>query len=285
MIKGSIVALVTPFTESLHVNFKKLEEMVEIQYMGKTDCLLLLGSTSESSTLNEYEKDSIVECVIKKNSKRMKIIVAVITNNLVDAITKSRKYEELGADCLLIIPPYYVKSNENGIFEYFKEISNKINIPMIIYNIPTRVGFNLDYKTIQKLKKIKKIIGIKESNKDINHIIKISTLCDEKFYLYGGNDDLIYVFLTLGAKGLINVYGNLEPKVIKNLINLYEVNPFLCHRYFLNYYDIFDNLGIDVNPIPIKFLMNYKGLKVGNHRLPLSKLSEDKEKNIIKQLF
>ena len=285
MLKGSIVALVTPFTDTLNVNFKKLEEMVEIQCMAKTDALLLLGSTSESSTLTEYEKDQVVECVIKRNNKRMKIVVAVITNNLVDAIKKGKKYKELGADYLLLIPPYYVKSNEKGIVEYFKELSSKIDIPMILYNIPSRVGFNLDYKVIQKLKRIKNIVGIKESNKDINHIIKISTLCDEGFSLYCGNDDLSYVFLSLGAKGLINVYGNLEPKVMKNIISIYEINPYLAYRYFLIYYDNFDSLMIDVNPIPIKFMMNYKGLNVGEHRLPLYKLSEEKQKQLIKQLF
>lgn len=285
MLKGSIVALVTPFTDTLNINFKKLDEMVEMQYMSKTDAILLLGSTAEAATLNEYEKDQIVDSVIKTNKKRMKIIVAVISNNLVDVINKSRKYKELGADYLLLIPPYYIKSNEKGIVEYFKEITSRVDLPIIIYNIPSRVGFNLDLATIKKLKKIKNIIGIKESNKDINHIITISSICDEKFGLYCGNDDLSYVFLSLGAKGLINVYGNYEPKVMKNIISIYEINPYLSYRYFLSYYQLFDSLTIEVNPIPIKFIMNYKGLKVGGHRLPLCDLSENNQKLLIKQFF
>lgn len=280
MLEGSIVALVTPFTESLNVNFRKLEEMVELQYMSKTDALLLLGSTSESSTLNEYEKDQIVDCVIKKNDKRMKIVVAVITNNLTDVIRKGKKYIELGANYLLLIPPYYVKSNSNGIIKYFKEISSHLDIPLIIYNIPSRVGYNLDIDTIKQLKKIKNIIGIKESNSDINHIIKVANLCDKKFYLYSGNDELSYVFLSLGAKGLINVFGNICPKAMKNLINIYDINPTLAFKYFQYYYDIFDALKVEVNPIPIKALMNYKGFKVGKHRLPLDELSE-KNRNLI----
>ena len=281
MLKGSIVALITPFTENNEVNYKKLSDLIEMHVFAETDGLVLLGTTSESSSLTDKEKDEIVKFVIRQVNKRMKIVVGVITNNTFDGIIKGKKYESYGADYLLVTPPYYNKTNKSGLIKHFKLIAESVNIPIIIYDIPSRVGFNIELQELIELKKIKNISGIKESNKNINHIIEVANICDQNFKLYCGNDDLIYIFLTLGAEGLINVYGNLNPIVIKNMLYIFEDNELLARRYFLQYYGLFKDLSLEINPIPIKTLMNYIGFNVGNLRLPLDEMNPNAKETII----
>ena len=282
MLKGSIVALITPFTENNEVNYKKISDLIEMHVFAETDGLVLLGTTSESSSLTDKEKDEIVKFVIRQVNKRMKIVIGVITNNTFDGIIKGKKYESYGADYLLVTPPYYNKTNKSGLIKHFKLIAESVNIPIIIYNIPSRVGFNIEPQELIELKKIKNIYGVKESNKNINHIIEVANMCDQNFKLYCGNDDLIYIFLTLGAEGLINVYGNLNPIVIKNMLYIFEDNELLARRYFLQYYGLFKDLSLEINPIPIKTLMNYIGFNVGNLRLPLDEMNHNAKETIIK---
>ena len=282
MLKGSIVALITPFTDNNEVNYKKLSDLIEMHVFAETDGLVLLGTTGESASLTDKEKDEIVKYAIKQVNKRMKIVVGVITNNTFDGIIKAKKYASYGADYLLVTPPYYNKTNKSGLFKHFKLISESVNIPIIIYNIPSRIGLNIEPHELLELKTIKNIYGVKESNKNINHIIEVANICDENFNLYCGNDDLIYIFLSLGASGLINVYGNLNPIVIKNMIYIFENNLLLARRYFLQHYDLFKELSIEVNPIPIKTLMNYIGFNVGDVRLPLDEMNSVNKEILIK---
>ena len=243
--------------------------------------MVVLGTTSESSTLSDDEKDEIVRFVINKNASRMKIVVAVITNSSKDAIEKSIRYEKMGADYLLVISPFYNKTNKNGLIKHFNVIAQNINIPIIIYNVPSRSGMNIDVDVILELKKTPNIVGVKECSKDIAHIIELSKICDRYFHLYCGNDDLSYLFLSLGATGLINVYGNVNPKLMKDLINIYEINPLLARNYFYEFYDLFKVLFIETNPIPIKALMNYLGHGVGLYRMPLEQMMEENYNKLI----
>ena len=283
MLKGSIVALITPFNQDGTINFKKLRDLIEIQYFSQTDALLILGTTSESSVLADIEKEQIVEFVIRQNAKRMKIVVGVISNNTYEAMIVAQKYEKMKADYLLVSPPYYNKTNSTGLIKHFSSIANSVMIPIVIYNVPSRVGMNIGIKEFEILKNVSNIVGVKECNKDIDHILEITKMADNNFSIYCGNDELSYLFLTLGAKGLINVYGNLEPKVIKNLINIFDNNETLAREYFFSYYDIFKVMTIETNPIPIKELMNYIGLNVGLYRLPLDKMGDNNRKIMIKK--
>ena len=281
MLEGSIVALVTPFNESMEVNYLKLEELVEIQCDSDTDGVVVLGSTSESSTLTREEKNKILQTVINKNKGRMKIVAGIITNNTLEAIEISKNYEKLGADYLLVVAPFYIKPNKAGIVKHFKSIAQSVSIPIIIYNVPSRCGVNIDYESLKEIKMISNIIGVKESNKDINHILDIFKLSDCNFKIYCGNDELIYLFLSHGAKGLINVYGNLNPVIMKKILNLYNNKHQLAYDYFYKFYDIFKLLNSETNPIAIKALMNYEDMNVGNHRLPLDVMEENKYNEFI----
>ena len=281
MLEGSIVALVTPFNESMEVNYLKLEELVEIQCDSDTDGVVVLGSTSESSTLTREEKNKILQTVINKNKGRMKIVAGIITNNTLEAIEISKNYEKLGADYLLVVAPFYIKPNKAGIVKHFKSIAQSVSIPIIIYNVPSRCGVNIDYESLKEIKMISNIIGVKESNKDINHILDIFKLSDCNFKIYCGNDELSYLFLSHGAKGLINVYGTLNPVIMKKILNLYNNKHQLAYDYFYKFYDIFKLLNSETNPIAIKALMNYEDMNVGNHRLPLDVMEENKYNEFI----
>lgn len=283
VLKGSIVALVTPFNINNKIDFNCLNSLVEFHVFEGTDALVLLGTTSESSTLTKEEKDELVKFVINVNAKRMKIIVAVIANSTQEAIVDCIRYERMGADYLLVVAPYYIKPNRTGLIKHFRLTASSVNTDIIIYNIPSRCGINIGADILKELKKSPNIIGVKESNKDINHIMDVIELQDKTFGVYCGNDDLSYLFLSLGSPGLINVFGNLEPKVIKNLINIYNQNPYLGLRYFYEYYNMFKLIFIDTNPIPIKALMNYIGIDVGTHRLPLDILDFATHNHLVMQ--
>ena len=283
LLKGNIVALITPFDEAGNINFLKLGQLISYQYFRGADGIVILGTTGESTSLNDKEKEEIVKFVVKENDYRLKIVVGVIENNTENAIKKAGLYEKLGADYLLVLTPFYTKSNDDGIYEHFKNVASNVKIPIILYNVPSRTGVNISINLLEKLKKIPNILGIKEATQDINHIIETSLICDENFCLYGGNDDLSYLFLTLKAKGLISVVGNYDPYIFKILINTFEENPYLAYEYYKSVYSFLKILFVEVNPIPIKELMNYLGYDVGKHRLPLFSMSEHNQNILIEE--
>ena len=263
MISGSIVALVTPFNEDFTVNYALLEKLILFQIENKTDAIVLLGSTAESTSLDKEEKMEIVKRAIKINNKQMKVIVASISNKVDEVIKYGNYYTLLGADAIMITNPFYSKANESGLYEYFHECITKINNQIILYNVPSRTGYEIGVEVIKNLLKLKNLIGIKESSKNIEHILDLHAICNDGFNLYCGNDDLIYLFLGLNAKGFINVFGNVKPDVIKNIIKNKDNS----------YYNLFKVLNKEVNPIAIKALMNYENFNVGGCRNYLGEVS------------
>lgn len=270
MLEGSIVALITPFNDNLTINFNKLKELINNQIENKTDALLILGTTSESATLTPHEKDMLVDFVFKLAQKRIKIIIGITENATAKAITTIKKYDIYQPDAFLVITPYYNRTNETGLYEHFKEIAQTTKTAIILYNIPSRTGVNINVSVMEKLKTIPNIIGVKEASKDITHILDVKKICDNKFKLFCGNDDLAILFKGLGAKGFINVYGNINPTFFKNFVtfSLEDVEV-----YFYKHYELIKALFLETNPIPIKTLMNYCGYDVGLFRLPLSQMA------------
>ena len=171
---------------------------------------------------------------------------------------------------------WYYEPVQLGLFIHFGLIASCVKTPIILYNIPSRCGVDISISCINKLKKIENIIGIKEASKDINRLLELANICDDNFYLYCGNDELSYLFLSLNAKGIINVLGNLDSTIIGNMIIIYKENPYLAYKYFKEYYDFFKCLTIDSNPIPIKALLFYANEISGGVRLPLINLCEEK---------
>lgn len=276
MIRGSIVALITPFHEDGSVNYEKLRELVLWHIEEGTDGLCILGTTAETPALTVTERDKIVEVCVEAAGKRIPIIVGSGSNNTLVAKEQSIKYENMGADGLLVITPYYNKTNKSGMICHFTEIADAVNIPVILYNVPGRTGCSLTYEALKELSQHKNIAGIKEASGDISFVSKIARLVSDDFAIYSGNDDMIVPLLSVGGAGVISVAANIIPNEIHRLTMAYlNGDVELAKQIQLKYLDLINALFIETNPIPIKEAMNILNMNVGKYRLPLYEMEGD----------
>lgn len=270
LVKGSIVALVTPFNEDGSVNFEKMGELLEFHVANKTDAILVLGTTGESPTMTHEEDDSIVKYTLEKVNKRVPVYVGAGSNSTHTMLTYCKKYEAMGADALLVITPYYNKTNEEGMYQHFKVVADAVNIPLILYNVPGRTGCKISYENVKRLSKHPNIAAIKEASGDISYFTKIARLASDDFQIYSGNDDMIATAMSLGASGVISVVANILPEETHNLVWSYlNGDIHTAKKIQLQYLDVINNLFIETNPIPVKAAMNMMGMNVGGYRLPL----------------
>ncbi len=288
MFKGSGVALVTPFDKNNQVDYTILKDLIEFQIKNKTDAIIICGTTGEASTLSFEEKEKIINFTVETVKKRIPVIAGTGSNNTNEAIKLSKNAQSLGVDGLLIVTPYYNKCNKDGLYMHYKTIANNVTIPILLYNVPSRTGVNIDIDTLIKLSKIPNIVGIKEASGNISQVAEIFTKVHKDFIVYSGNDDQILPILSLGGSGVISVLANIYPKETHELCSsFFENNIFKSRKIQLKYFEIIKKLFIEVNPVPIKEALNYIGFNVGKTRLPLGNMSkENKEKllSIIKKL-
>lgn len=276
MIRGSIVALITPFHEDGSVNYDKIRELIHWHIEEGTDGICILGTTAETPALTVTERDKIVEVSIEAAEKRIPIIVGSGSNNTLVAKEQSIKYEKMGADGLLVITPYYNKTNKAGMIHHFTEIADAVSIPVILYNVPGRTGCSLTYEALKELSLHKNIAGIKEASGDISFVAKIARLANDNFALYSGNDDMIVPLMSVGGLGVISVAANIIPGEMHRLVTAYlEGDVNLAKEIQLRYLDFINALFIETNPIPIKEAMNMMDMGVGKYRLPLYEMDED----------
>lgn len=283
MIKGSIVALVTPFHEDGSVNFEKLKELVEWHVANQTDGILVLGTTGESSTMTHEEDDSVVQCVIEMVAKRVPVIVGAGSNNTNTMLKKSIDYEKMGADQLLLISPYYNKTNEEGMIQHFKTVADAVHIPIILYNIPGRTGCSISEHAVAVLSQHPNIKGIKEASGNLSYAMNISKYLHDDFVMYSGNDDIIVPMMSLGSSGVISVLANVLPNETHEMVHAYldgDAKKALAIQH--QYLDLIHALFVEVNPIPVKEAMNQMGMQIGGYRLPLTQMSEA-HKELMKQ--
>ena len=282
MIKGSMVALVTPFTEDGSVNFKRVRELVEWHIQEGTDAILVLGTTAETPTLTTEEEDEIVRIAIEQNAGRVPIVVGSGSNNTAKAIETSLKYEKMGADALLVISPYYNKANKQGMIQHFLAVADAVNTPIILYNVPARTGISISYEVLEAVCKHKNIVGIKEASGDMSLVSKFSKLIDDNFTIYSGNDDINVPLMSLGGGGVISVLANILPGVSHDMAAAALEGDFVKAREIqLKYMDLINALFIETNPIPVKEAMNMLGLEAGGYRLPLYPM-EEKNRAVLK---
>lgn len=284
MLKGSIVALITPFNDDNSINFEKLAELIEFQISHGSVAISILGTTGEAPTISFEEKKAIVEFVVKQVAGRIHINVGAGSNNTAQAVEFAQAFEKLGADSLLVITPYYNKTNETGMLKHFTKIAESVDIPIIMYNAPGRTGVNLSVEAVEVLAKHPNITGLKEASGDIAYVEKISRYLSNNFALYSGNDDMIVPCLSLGASGVISVWANFMPDVVKELIEIFATNPAHSLSLQQKYLNLIDSLFIEANPIPVKFVMNQLGYNVGSVRLPLDEPSETAKIQLLKEL-
>lgn len=281
---GCGTAIATPFTESA-VNYIEFGKLIEDQIKNEIDAIIVCGTTGESSTMSEDEKKNVIKYAINKIDKRTKVIIGTGSNNTKTAVEISKYAEQEGADALLIVTPYYNKTTQTGLIAHYKKIAENVNIPIIVYNVPSRTGVNILPETCLELSKINNIVGIKEASGNISQIAKISSLCGDNFDIYSGNDDQIVPILSLGGKGVISVLSNIMPKYTHDMVYKYlngEVKE--ATKMQLEVLGLIEILFSETNPIPIKYALNLMGYDYGIPRLPLVELSKKNKERLVKVL-
>lgn len=275
IFKGSGVALITPFNES-GVDFDKLGELLEWHIENKTDAIIICGTTGEASTMSETERKETIEYTVKKVNKRIPVIAGTGSNNTKSSIEMSKWAESIGVDSLLVITPYYNKTTQKGLIAHFKSINDAVNIPIILYNVPSRTGMNITPKTLVELCKLSNIKAIKEASGDLSQILKMKALCNDKIDIYSGNDDQIVPILSVGGIGVISVLANVCPKETHDIVSLYlEGKTKESLDLQIKLLPLCDALFIETNPIPVKTALNLLNMNVGDLRLPLCDMSDD----------
>lgn len=272
IFKGAAVAIVTPFTEKGEINFPKLAELLDYQITNHTDAIVICGTTGESSTLTHEEHLEAIKFTIDHVAGRVPVIAGTGSNCTETAIYLSTEAEKYGADALLIVTPYYNKATQKGLIAHYTAIANSVKLPIIMYNVPSRTGCNIQPQTAVELaKNVENIVGIKEASGNISQIAKLMSLAGDKVDLYSGNDDQIVPIMSLGGIGVISVLSNIAPR------QTHEI----CQKFFdgdvegsrkeqLRAIDLCDALFCEVNPIPVKAGLNLMGREVGGLHMPLS---------------
>lgn len=277
LFKGAGVALITPMHKNGSVNYEKLKELVNWQIDNKTDAIIACGTTGESSTLDDQEHREVIEEVVKETNGRVPVIAGTGSNNTQYAIELSKEAENLGADGVLVVSPYYNKTSQLGLVKHYSAIADNINIPLIIYDIPPRTGCKISIDTFKILADHHNIVGVKAASGVISDVATLAAECGDRLDIYSGNDDQIIPIMSLGGKGVISVISNVIPKETHDICQLYLDGE--CHKSTkmqLEFIDLVHKLFIDVNPIPVKDAMNMMGMEVGPCRLPLCSLDKNK---------
>lgn len=275
-ITGSIVAMVTPFHEDGSINFEALTNLLEWHIEQGTDGILTLGTTGEYSTMSHEEDASVVAHTIKVVNGRVPVIVGSGSNCTATQVEKSIEYQNMGADALLLISPYYNKANAEGMYRHFAETADKVHVPCLLYNVPGRTGCSIPVSAVERLSKHPNIVGIKEASGDMAYAMKIAHCVGPDFAMYSGNDDITLPILSIGGSGVISVYANVMPKMCHQIVRDYlDGNQAQALANHLKYLRLMNDLFIEVNPIPVKTAMNMIGLKAGALRLPLCEMSPE----------
>ena len=275
-LKGSIVAMITPFQEDGSVNFEVLTGLLERQIAEGTDAILALGTTGESATMTHEEDAAVVEHTLRVVNGRVPVIVGSGSNCTVTMLEKSLQYQNMGADGLLLISPYYNKANSEGMYRHFATVADAVNIPCIIYNVPGRTGCSIPVGVVERLSRHPNIAGIKEASGDMSYAMKIAHCVGPDFALYSGNDDITVPLMSIGGSGVISVYANVMPRMCHEIVADYlGGNQERAMENHLKYLTLMNDLFLEVNPIPVKTAMNMMGLNCGPMRLPLCEMSEE----------
>ncbi|WP_294852720.1 4-hydroxy-tetrahydrodipicolinate synthase [uncultured Oscillibacter sp.] len=280
-VQGSIVATVTPFHDDGSVNFEGLTQLLERQIAAGTDAILVLGTTGESSTMTHEEDDAVVAHALKTINGRVPVVVGSGSNCTATQVQNAKRYQAMGADGLLLITPYYNKTNAEGMYHHFADVADAVEIPCILYNVPGRTGCSIPVSVVERLAKHPNIAAIKEASGDMSYAMKIAHCIGPDFALYSGNDDITIPLLAIGGSGVISVYANVMPKECHEIVTEFlhgDREKALAQH--LRYLQVMNDLFLEVNPIPVKTAMNLMGLNVGPMRLPLYEMSGDAKRKL-----
>ncbi|RUM28748.1 MAG: 4-hydroxy-tetrahydrodipicolinate synthase [Aquifex sp.] len=281
MFHGSIVALITPFKEG-EVDYEALGNLIEFHVENGTDAILVCGTTGESPTLTFEEHEKVIEFAVKKAAGRIKVIAGTGGNATHEALHLTAHAKEVGADGALVVVPYYNKPTQRGLYEHFKTVAQEVDIPIIIYNIPSRTCVELSVDTMFKLaSECENIVASKESTPNMDRISEIVKKFGDSFHVLSGDDSLTLPMMALGAKGVISVANNIMPREVKELTQAALQGDFKKAReihYYLH--DLFKVLFIETNPIPVKTACWMLGMCEKEFRLPLTEMSPENESKL-----
>jgi 4-hydroxy-tetrahydrodipicolinate synthase len=266
---GAAVAIVTPFNEN-GINFEELKRLIDFNIDNGTDAIVIAGTTGESSTMSDEEHKEAIRFTVEYVKKRIPVIAGTGSNDTAYAVELSKYAESVGVDGILVVTPYYNKATQSGLVKHFTYIADRVNVPMILYNVPSRTGVNILPETYLELSKHPRIVAAKEASGDLSQVAKIKALCGDNLDIYSGNDDQIVPILSLGGKGVISVLSNVMPKEAHEICSLYfEGKVEESAKMQTDYLELINNLFIEVNPIPVKTALGLMGYNVGNLRMPL----------------
>ncbi|MCQ4862914.1 4-hydroxy-tetrahydrodipicolinate synthase [Pseudoflavonifractor phocaeensis] len=272
---GVCPALVTPFDESGAINYDAFARQIDFQIDNHVDAVCVCGTTGETSTLSIREHIAAVEFCVKHVDRRVKVIAGAGSNDTAAAVYLSQHAQDSGADALLIVTPYYNKCSQTGLIKHYEYIADRVELPIILYNVPSRTGVGFTAETYKVLSGNPKINGVKEASGNFSLLSHTRYLCGEDFYIWSGNDDQVVPMMSLGAKGVISVAANIIPEVMVNMSRLCLENDFAAaSKVQVDYMELIDALFIEVNPIPIKAAMDLMGMEAGCLRLPLCDISD-----------
>ncbi|MHC2994470.1 MAG: 4-hydroxy-tetrahydrodipicolinate synthase [Candidatus Atribacteria bacterium] len=277
MFKGSLVAMITPFKENGEVDEKGIEKLVEFHIQNGTNGIVPCGTTGESPTLSHEEHKRVVEVTINAVAGRVLVIAGTGSNCTREALDLTSHAKKAGADGALIITPYYNKPTQKGLYLHFKKIAEEVDIPIIVYNVPSRTGINLLPETLAELSEIKNIVGVKEASGNLDQMTQIIELCGDKITLLSGDDKLLLPVLSIGGKGVISVVANIIPREVSDMVNEFEKENYQkAKEIFLSkVYPLSNAMFYETNPIPVKTSARLMGLPSGDLRLPLAPMSEN----------
>ena len=275
---GAGVALITPMNDDGSVNYEKLRELLEFHVANKTDAIIICGTTGEASTLSDEEHLECIRFACEVINKRIPVIAGTGSNCTQSAIELSKEAEKSGVDGLLLVTPYYNKATQNGLKAHYKAIAKEVNVPIILYNVPSRTGTRLAPQTVVDLcHEVPNIVGVKDATGDISEVAELMSLAKGTVDVYSGNDDQIVPVLSLGGKGVISVLSNILPKETHDMVASYLDGDVVksCEMQ-LKYFDLVKALFCEVNPIPV--------MEVGSLRLPLTEMEDANAKRLEEEM-
>ncbi|MBR6393303.1 MAG: 4-hydroxy-tetrahydrodipicolinate synthase [Ruminococcus sp.] len=273
---GAAIAIITPMNNDGSINYDELGRIIDDQIEKGTDAIVICGTTGESATMTDDEHRDCIKFAVKHVAGRVPVIAGAGSNDTRYAVELSKEAEAAGADALLHVTPYYNKATQKGLIAHFTAVADAVNIPIILYNVPSRTGCGFDVATVKELSKHKNIAAIKEASGNISFAAKLIAECGDNIDVYSGNDDMVVPLMSLGGKGVISVASHVIPKEMHDMVQYCLDNNFAeATKLQIEYLDIINNLFIEVNPIPAKEAMNMIGWNAGPCRLPLTEMSDE----------
>ncbi len=273
---GTCTAIVTPFGSDGAINYNVFAKLIDQQLSGGVDAICVCGTTGETSTLSIREHIAAVEFCVKRVNHRVKVVAGAGSNDTSAAVYLSRHAQDSGADALLHVTPYYNKASQTGLIKHYEYIADRVDLPIILYNVPSRTGVSFSAETYKALAENPKINGVKEASGNFSLLAHTRYLCGDDFYIWSGNDDQVVPMMSLGAKGVISVASNIIPEIMVRMSHLCLEGDFHnASKMQIEYMDFIDALFIEVNPIPIKAAMNLVGYEAGGLRLPLCDITSN----------